>query len=332
LKVAVDNIKVLGSNEEQREGMVKTINNILFSNALYLIRELMEIYGQIDLPKDVLKLDKSEASDFEILDEKTVAVKEALSDMDVLLLNTIHWNILCDLVTNDVDFQQDFVANIYNNFSGNILFTIAYNALNSILLKKELNVSRITTSIVSKSPKHDLPATFERCNFLTPILISTQNENFTKIIERCYHLHEISQSFVDKLRDENEEFALVYRRCDKKTKFRTLVHRDVFLNDNVNENSTRSQQILNDDDQFFFHHSWLNQFVVGIFEGKCIRDRFVQIINRFVRTEDELKAIHRVNIIKEITGRCGIKYLSSIARNCFDICWRLSDNISFSKY
>ena len=320
LKLASESVKSLSS----------VINGILFSNALYLIRELMEIYGEIDLPRDILFNSFTSDQDFEILDEKTVAVKEALSNMDLLLLNTIHWNILCDLVTNDVDFQLDFVANIYNNFSGNILFTIAYNALNTILLKKELKPTK--TPVKSEEPPQEI---FPRCDFLTPVLAPLDHKifSYSKVIDRCYNLHEISQRFL-KILEANEEFALIYRRCDKPTMFRTHVYRDVFLSDN--ENSTRPHRIVDEEDHFLFHHGWLNQFVVGIFEGKAIRERILQVadfaISRFVRSEDELKAIHRENTVKEITGRCGIKYLSSIARNCFDICWRLSDNISFSEY
>lgn len=342
LKLAVDNIKLLGADEDQRENIAKLINGTLFSNILYLTHELMGIYGEIGLPKNIpitsskdvsdRALDKSadETSDFEILDEKTVEVKEPQSDMDVLLLNTIHWNIICDLITKDTAFQHDFVGNIYNNFSGNVLFTIAYNALNSILLKKELKNFQLR--VISPEPRmnnEDLPAIFERCEFRTPAIISDYDVDYEAHLQRFYHFFEISESFLDKLR-KIQDFSLIYRpKRDKNIKVRALVHKDVFLTDNVCDNPTRQHQIA--EDHFYFYHNWLNQIWIGIFEGKAIRDRFIKIVNRFVRTEEELKAIHRVNTIKDITGRCGVKYLSSIARNCFDICWRLSDNISFSK-
>ena len=342
LKFAIDNIKLLGADEDQRENIAKLINGILFSNILYLTHELMVIYGEIGLPKNIpiasnkymsdRALDKSaeEISDFEILDEKIVVVKEPQTDMDVLLLNTIHWNIICDLITKDPAFQCDFVDNIYNNFSGNVLFTIAYNALNSILLKKELKNFQLR--VISSEPRmnnEDLPAIFTRCEFLTPVIVSDYDFNYERKLERFYHYYEISETFLDKLR-KIQEHSLIYRpKRDKNIKVCALVHKDVFLADNVTDNPTRKQQIA--EDHFYFYHNWLNQIWIGIFEGKAIRDRFIKIVNRFVRTEEELEAIHRVNTIKEITNRLGIKYLSSIARNCFDICWRLSDNISFSK-
>lgn len=342
LKLAADNIKLLGADEDQRENIAKLINGILFSNILFLTHELMGIYGEIGLPKNIpitssqeaaekaLDRNVDETSDFEILDEKTVAVKEAQSDMDVLLLNTIHWNIICDLITKDPAFQHAFVENIYNNFSGNVLFTIAYNALNSILLKKELkNFQLRVNSPEPTMNSEDLPAIFERCEFLTPAIVTNYDVNYEAELERFYQLYEISESFLDKLR-KIQEFSLIYRtKRDKNVKVRALVHKNVFLSDNVSDNPSRRQQIA--EDHFYFYHNWLNQIWIGIFEGKAIRDRFIRIVNRFVRTEEELKAIYRVNTIKEITGRCGVKYLSSIARNCFDICWRLSDNISFSK-
>lgn len=318
LKLAMDNVKLLASGDD----IAKSINNILFSNVLYLIRELMEIYGQINLPKDVpLTSDKSaagDASDFEILDEQTVAVKEALSDMDVLLLNTIHWNILCDLITSDSNFQRDFVANIYNNFSGNILFTIAYNALNSMLLKKELKSNFQIT--ISSTDTDEPSLMFERCMFLTPVIISSYDVSFEMVIKRFYQFNEISTSFRETLQE-----SVIYRASsDNDVKFRTLVHKDIFLTDNA---SVYAPSRIVDDNRH-----WLNQLWIGIPEAKTIRDHFTRIVNLFVHPEDELKAIHRANTIKDITGRCGIKYLSSIARNCFDICWRLSDNISFSEY
>lgn len=342
LKHANDNIKILAEDEDQRESVSKLINNILFSNVLFLTRELMEIYGRIDLPKDVpivtdadisdkaLNISSDDSTDFEILDEKTVEVKEALTDLDILLLNTIHWNIVCDLIAKDTAFQHEFVANIFNNFNGNILFTIAYNALNSILLKKELKSFQLR--VISPEPRMlsvEAPAIFERCDRLSSVLISSYDESYERVVDRFYALHERNKSFYDKLR-ENRDCSLIYRlRRDNSTKFLALVHRDAFLTDKVNDCRTRTEQIAGE--HFYSYHNWLNHIWIGIFEGKAIRDRFIKIVNRLVRQEEELKAIHRTNLIREITGRCGVKYLSSIARNCFDICWRLSDNISFSK-
>lgn len=317
-------LKLVVSDVKLPEHLRKSANGILFSNVLFLIRELMEIYEQIDLPKDVPLTDSQTGTlhkstdDFEVLDEKIVAVKEALSDLDVLLLNTIHWNILSDLIANDPTFKRDFVANIYNNFSGNILFTIAYNALNSILLKKELKPFHVKI----ESKQDDSPVMFERCAFLTPALVPRDDINYDVVIERFHHFYEITRRLSERL---NSERPFIYRlRSDNDTKFHALVHKNIFLPDNANESSSNEQRIAVDQSH------WLNQ-VLGIFEGKAIRDRFIKVIQRLARTEDEIKAIHRETVIKDITGRCGVKYLSSIARNCFDICWRLSDNISFSK-
>lgn len=331
LKIAIDNGKLFSSTEEN---LAKLVNSILFSNVLYLTRELMELYGQIDLPKDVplsdsqSSLDKNsaDATDFEILDEQTVAVKEELSNMDILLLNTIHWNILCDLISGDPVFQQDFVANIYNNFSGNILFTIAYNALNSILLKNEIKSFQFSViTPASRMGSNQLPVVFERCSYRTPVITSKYDLNFVGAVRQRYHLHEISRSFLEKL-EKDEEIVMMYRlHSDNDAIFRTVVHKDAFLTDNVTENSSRQRQITND------YSFWFNPMWLGLFEGKAIRDRFIKIVSKFAKTEDDLRVIYRAIIIKEITSRCGIKYFSSIARNCFDICWRLSDNISFSK-
>lgn len=338
LKLAIDNIKIIGNNEDQRKNLAKVIKNILFSNVLYLTHELMEIYGQIDIPistrRDVIQkpLEKS-GEDFEIVEEQIVAVKEPLSDLDMLLLNTIHWNILCDLIAKDPAFQLDFVANIYNNFHGNILFTIAYNALNSILLKKELKALQL--HVITPQPRmssEDLPKIFERCEALTPVVISVYDESYEKTIARSYQLCQISQSFFDKLR-RSEECSSIYRvPRAKDSNFRSFVHKNIFLPDNVCGDPERKQQIV--EEHLYSYQNWLNQIWIGIFEGKTLRDRIIKVVNKFVRVEEEIKAIHRVNTIREITGKRGIKYLSSIARNCFDICWRLSasDNISFSKF
>ena len=336
LKIALDHMKLVGATEDERENINKMIYSILFSNVLFLTHELIEIYSQIDLPKDVSLTNNDErivnknADDFEILAEQVVAVKEALSDTDVLFLNTIHWNILCDLISKDSAFQQQFVANIFNNFNGNILFTIAYNALNSILLKKELNNFQLR--VVSQNPKMScdhLLTMFERCDFLIPVLAFKDDLNYERLLERCYHFYEISGSYLDKLRT-SEGCSLIYQFSrDNDARFRTLVHRNIFLSDNVTNDPLRRQQIVEDHITSYQH--WLNQIWVGIFDSATIRDRVIKVINRFLRTEEELKAIYRVNVIREITGKQGIKYLSSIARNCFDICWRLSDNISFSK-
>ncbi|CRK97431.1 CLUMA_CG010820, isoform A [Clunio marinus] len=350
LKIAFENIKFLGVNEGHREKISQSINNIFFSNVLYLIREMMDIYGRIDLPKDIPLSDSitesdktsdksaNDAADFEILDERTVAIKEPLTNLDVLLLNTIHWNILCDLMSKDSSFQREFIANIYNNFNGNILFTIAYNALNSILLKKELK-----KLIFAPEPKtineEELHVLFKRCNSLIPVMVQCYDVNYQHVIERSYQLHEISESFLEKMkrraRDDDNHCLIFRRRCgsDNDFKFRVYVHKDVFLTDNVIENSLKHEQISVVDDHFNnFYHSWLNTRWTEIFHRKAIRSRFLDILNKFVKSEEEkeLEAIYRKNIIEEITGKCGIKYLSSIARNCFDICWRLSDNISFS--
>lgn len=340
LKTASDNIKLIGEDEDGRESIAKLINSILFTNVLYLTHELMEIYDQIDLPKDVPIVPEDDAvkpaekpreDAFEILDETVVAVKEPLSDLDVLLLNTIHWNIICDLITRDPAFQVEFVANIFNNFSGNILFTIAYNALNSILLKKELRHFQLR--VVSREPNMglvDLPVIFERCELRTPVLVARHDLDFREVVERCYQLYEIAESELDKLRAQ--EISKIFRVArDNGAQFRSFVHKNIFLTDNVCDDPSRRQQIVGD--HVVSYHNWLNQIWLGIYEGhSSIRNRFIQVINRFVRTEEEIKAIHRLNLIKDITDKRGVKYLSSISRNCFDICWRLSDNISFSEY
>lgn len=332
LKHALDKGKLIVGN--QREETIKLINSTLFANVLYLTRELMFIYEQIDLPKTVPLSDSyssseralADTSDFEILDEQTVAVKEALSDMDILLLNTVHWNILCDLIINDPAFQQDFIANIYNNFSGNILFTIAYNALSTIVMRKELKKDRYQLSFAAPVPRmssDELPVIFERCSYRTPVIASKYDASYQQIVQRRYHLHEIQRSFLERLIRQGQRVSTYRMHGDNDATFCTVQHKDFFLPDNVTENSSRQQQIAGDK-TFWFRDMWL-----GSFEAKTIRDYLARMVGQFRQNQEELRV--RTSIINEITGEGGVRCLSSIARNCFDICWRLSDTISFSK-
>jgi hypothetical protein len=330
--------------------ITQQIKAILFANIHYLIAEITEIYDQVGLPKSILSdsnmKTKTETSDFEVLDEQVVAVKESLSNMDVLLLNTIHWIILDDLVMTQPSFQSDFVANICNNFNENVLFTIAHHALNTILLKKE-------SSCVGKEPKkfvknepEETTNFYERCEFAKAIIIAGYDINFDLIISRSYKLFEICQKFSDKLcvgteGDEPNSFIMIYStRRDKRATFKiATIHRDNFLTDNVDEHLIKMMNAgLEEQNENLssFHHlgSWLHTFKTGIgmLESKNIREAFVKIVNRFFRADEELKAIYRINTIREITGNYGLKYLSYIARNCFDLCLRLSDNSKFSEY
>jgi hypothetical protein len=266
-----------------------------------------------------------------------------LSHQDILLLNTFYWNTICDLIASDSSFQIEFVENIYNNFNGNILFTIAYNALNSILLKRD--VKEMPKRVVSPEPSLNQTTPSENIvlesrltySVITPMI---HNElNYEEIMERYYQFYEQSANFIDKLRvhaDNNNDYvpcAMYMLKRDKDVKFRALVHRDLFLRDYTDDDyeQTKSTQHEESSQDNFYHRFLDNIRIVVVVQTKAFEDRFAKLVNRFIRQDQELKQLHRQSILREITSSCCIKYLSSIARNCFDICWRLSENISFSK-
>lgn len=342
-KIAIENAKLIGEMHH-RDAMVFTIKQVLFSNMMYLIHELVEIYTNIGLPRNVSLDDSIEFIDentgFEILDETATTINEELSHQDILLLNTFYWNIICDLIASDSSFQIEFVESIYNNFNGNILFTIAYNALNSILLKKD--VKETPKRVVSPEPplnqttqpKYDVLES--RLTYSAIISMNHSEMNFEQIMERYYQFYERNTNFVDTLYapdDDDDVPCVLYKlQHDKDIKFRTLVHRDNFLRDYIDDDDEQTKITQHEDpSRDTLYHRLLDNIRVVIVQTKVFEDRFAKLISRFIRQDQELKQLYRQSVLKEITSSCGIKYLSSIARNCFDICWRLSDNISFSK-
>lgn len=329
------------------QNVINQIKSIFFSNILYLIHELIAIYDQIDLPRDLplsrhdsgissSKLTANstgDASDFEVLDQQTVVVKENLSNLDVLLLNMVHWNILSELIVKFPLFQAEFIANIHNNFHKNILFTIAYHALNAMLLKKETSFAKITKNSQQTRDEQeiDLSKHLNRENIHVSIICVGYDLNYERVITRSFKLFEICQPFGDKLQKEYEEHSscMLYRLRRDNVKFINLaVHRDNFLPDSLSD-------VLRHQSTDSYHHQqhWLNFNSLGtFFETKTIREAISKVLNHFMRTDDELKVIHRFNTIKEITEKFGLKYLSAIARNCFDISFRLSTSHSISEY
>lgn len=340
IKIAYENLKSI-EDEKERELIEESLNRILFSNVLFLTRELMEIYNQLNLPKDVplttvsQTSDKSETNDFEILDEKFVAIKEILSDMDVLLLNTFHWNILSEMIALDPDFQKEFVVNIYNNFSGNILFTIGYNALNTMLLKREgksqeIQPILINSQVSNNNDYEEDQEVIERCEFLHSILVKIEQNKYHEVLRNYEDFYEIVEPFSSTLK--SNETCCLFKIQKKPMKFITIVHRDTFLQNDILETFNNPKNSKVEDLRMIPSESWLNELNhlwSGISEAK---DKIYEIVTKFrFQPEEELRFIHRYNLIREITEKCGLKYFSSIARDCFDICWRLSDNISFSE-
>lgn len=329
------------------QNVINSIKSIFFSNILYLIHELIAIYDEIDLPRDLplsrhdsgissSKLTSNstgDTSDFEVLDQQTVVVKENLSNLDVLLLNMVHWNILSELIVKFSLFQAEFIANIHNNFHKNILFTIAYHALNAMLLRREISYTNISIAKnTQKNQNEEQEADLSKHlieNIHASIICPCYDLNYESVIRRSFKLFEICQHFCDKLQKECEEntCCMLYRIQRDNTKFINLaVHRDNFLPGsftNVLQNSPSHES--------FHHQNWIYSFGTYL-DKKFIKDTISKVLHRFMRTDEELKVIHRLNTIKEITGKFGLKYLSAIARNCFDISFRLSSSHSISEY
>lgn len=330
---------------------LQKIKTILFSNIHYLISELLEIYHQIGLPKISFHTHNSEsvpknsdACDFEILDEHIVMIKENLSNLDVLFLSSVHWNILCDLIVKYQPFKSDFVANICNNFNEDILFSIGYHAVNTILLKRDITPNTAVSDTGKKRENNQQLNVYTRCDYLTPILNEQYDINYDFNISRSYKLFEICQNFLDKLLsevcvDEEMSYCMIYSTSrDKNFKFKALsIHRDNFLSENILD--TPAQQHFDNKDQKddFLHsyHHWFQQFrdmSVGVFESRNLRDTITKIVNHFIHPEDELRELYRLSAIKEVTEKIGIKYLSSIAKSCFEICFRLTENQKLCEY
>lgn len=318
-------LKVLNSTTHH-----ELIKSIFFANIHYLINELISIYDQIDMPKCEVE-SANETVDFEILDQQMVVVKENLTNLDILLLNTIHWDILSELIIKIPGFQDDFIANF--SYHKNVLFLIACNALNTLLLKCEEKQS-------------SLPYRKKHCNHLKEMDLSKQLDihclvnhpnsiictsldlNYERLIRQSFDMFEISQNFSDKLRSEAVGMGcIIYRwrgTADKERFINLTVHRDNFLPDTLSDDFKPT--VLRESS---YHHQqhWINNFRVGtVFfdSSRSIRDAFIRVLNRLIRPDEEMKAMHQKNLINEITGKFGIKYLSGIARNCFDISFRLS--------
>lgn len=325
------------------------IKSIFFSNILYLIHELISIYDKIDLPRN-LPLSRHDSgissskltanstgdgSDFEVLDQQTVVVKANLSNLDVLLLNMVHWNILSELILKFPLFQAEFISNIQNNFHKNILFTIAYHALNAMLLRKETSLTKVikNTQNNRKEKEMDLSKQLNE-NLLKNIHVSiiciSYDLNYEQVIMRSFKLFEICQKFSDKLQKEYEENTgcMLYRLRRDNDKFINLaVHRDNFLPESLSNDFSHQSR----ESSYRHQQHWINSFG-AFFETKPIKEAISRVLNRFLKTDEELKNIHRLNTIKEITEKFGLKYLSAIARNCFDISFRLSSSHSMSEF
>lgn len=312
----------------------ETIKSLLFANILYLIREINSIYDQIH------GNDKNNA-EFEILDQQMVIVKENLTDLDILLLNAVHWSIVNDLIAKIPTIKSELIANIRTSFHKNILFMIAYKALNTILLKRNIYNSNIKIQQKIRNDEEidlskQLLTDYQRPNNPISIICIDYDLNYEQLIRKSFDSFEISRKFSDKLRNEvkGEEFKSchLYRldrqkkqRGDKEMFTNLTIHRDNFLPE------TFSTEYKPTSHESSYHHSqyWISTLRVSAAfydSSRSIRDAFVKILNRFIGPEEELKEMHRKNLIRELTGKFGIKYLSSIARNCFDISFRLSSH------
>lgn len=325
------------------QNLISQIKAIFFANSLYLTHELIGLYEEADLPKEIVSKEQQENKnnenvDFVILDQQAVIVKEELSNLDILLLNMNHWNIFSDLMCNISSFQSEFMANIYNNFHKNILFVIACNALQILLLKKEANLTKISSQAKINEIKNETAEInlskqiFDYAlivNRPISIICETYDLDYEQQM-RDFEMFENGQKFSDKLNEES--MCVIYRPRQNKVVFINLTtHRDNFLPESLYDGYRQS---LPDS----YQHHWVNSFRVGaaIFDSsKSIREAFSRILNRFLRSDDDFNAMNRAQLIKEITGKFGIKYLSVIARNCFDISFQLSSTSSlqnFSKY
>lgn len=325
-------LKVLDNQE-----LITQIKSIFFANIHYLIKELTTaIYDQIELPKCDLE-SANENVDFEILDQQMVVVKENLSNLDILLLNSIHWNILSELIVKFPFFQNDFILNI--NHHENILFRIACNALNILLLKRERQSFSPFKKNCNHSKEMDLSKQLDiycLVNHPNSIICTSLDLNYEQLMRRSFDLFEICPNFSDKLRSEADEIGccIIYRSrgTDKERFINLAVHRDNFLPDSLSFSDEFKPALR----ESSYHHQqhWINSFRVGtafLDSSRSIRDAFIKVLNRLIRPDEEMKAMHRKNLLNEITGKFGIKYLSGIARNCFDISFRLSSQ-NFGEY
>jgi len=336
-------LEYLANKVNDKTDFSQKIKSILFTNTHSLISELLDIYNEIGLPKisyqSEPKASTSDACGFEIVDEHNLLIRENLSKMDILFLSSVHWNILCDLIAKHRSFKADFLANICNNFNEDILFSIAYHAINTTLLRRDISTNVISTAVNNcQNDENNNLEVNSRCDYLTPVIIINEYDiNYDFIISRSYKLFEICQKFIDKLQadvcDENP-LCMVYSTArDKNVMFKiAAIHRDNFLSESALEDALKNHCPLDikdhkDNDIYSYQH-WFHQFKasIGVFESKNFRDAITKFVNRFIRPEDELEEIYRLNAIKEITNTIGIKYLSSIAKSCFEICFRLWKN------
>ncbi|XP_070492270.1 lysosomal-trafficking regulator [Chironomus tepperi] len=330
-------------NIDEKADLLQKIKSVLFTNTHSLISELLDIYNQVGLPKITYqcepKASTSDACEFEIVDEHNLLIRENLSKLDVLFLSSVHWNILSDLVAKHRSFKADFLANICNNFNEDILFSIAYHAINTILLRRDIAINPTITDR-KKCQNDDKSNHLEvntRCDYLTPVIVNEYDINYDFIISRSYKLFEICQNFSDKLQSESRKenpFCMTYNTArDKKVIFNTKsIHRDNFLSENALEDAQKTQRALDikdhkDNDIYSYQH-WFHQLLTnfGEFESKNVREAITKFVYRFIHPEDELQEIYRLNAIREISNSIGTKYLSSIAKSCFDVCFRLWRN------
>lgn len=321
------------------------IKSVLFTNTHSLISELLDIYNEIGLSKISFQVEPkpstSDACGFEIVDEHNLLIRENLSKLDVLFLSSVHWNIICDLIAKHRSFKADFLANLCNNFNEDILFSIAYHAINTILLRRDIAIKPIIIK-EKKQNNHELEVN-TRCDYLTPLNVNEYDINYDLIISGSYKLFEICQNFSDKLQSESRKenpFCMTYNTArDKNVMFYiTSIHRDNFLSENAIFDAQNNQKCVLDkkdhkDSDIYTYQQWFHQFFtsIGDFESKNVRDVITKFVNRFIHPEDELQEIYRLNAIKEVTNNIGTKYLSSIARSCFEICFRLWRNQKLGK-
>ena len=331
IKIAIENEKLLS------EELSQMIKQILFSNISYLIDELRCLYSQIHLKKTIsaiteFNLDDTE-NEFEILDEATVTVKENLTNNNILLLNSLYWNMISDLIAEYKPFQEDFVQNIYNNFNDNVLFTIVFNCLNSILLTNEItSESETLRNLKSAEPTLNYEEvtilnSFRDNKYHSSVLIDSYDLNYDNVLELIYKFHEKNSSFVKILQSEEKATLCPVFRINrgKYSNFLKLVHRDNFQSDLQIDLSDIAQDPIEN-----LYQKIVNNFNI---DRKFIGEKFTDLFNKFVKQkEDYNNSLNRQLTIQEITNPVCIEYLSIIARNCFDVLWKISDNINFSEY
>lgn len=323
------------------------IKTIIFSNIHYLITELLNIYDQLSLSKisfhkdnDGVPIAADGCCEFEILDERIVMIKENLSNLDVLFLSSVHWNILCDLIVKHHSFKSDFLANICNNFNEDILFSIGYHAINTILLKRDITLGSDRNTAISEqgtmchNNEFSQQNVFTRCDYLTPILYSQYDINYEFIISRSYKLFEICQNFIDKLQSESP--CMIYSIArDKDVRFKiACIHRDNFFPECLIKTVPYDRPNIDNGKEIYAYQHWFHQFKelsIGVFEHANLKDTITKIVNRFFHPEDELREMHRLAMIREMTSKLGVKYLCSIAKSCFEICLRVAENVKLCK-